>query len=87
MQTIKLYETDAYISEFNANVLSCEKVGKLYETVLDKTAFFPEGGGQSADSGTIDGIEVVDVQIKINGNFITHMKTDICAAEHFMCNA
>lgn len=71
MQTIKLYETDAYISEFNANVLSCEKVGKLYETVLDKTAFFPEGGGQSADSGTIDGIEVVDVQIK--NNVIVHM--------------
>ncbi len=71
MQTVKLYETDAYISEFNATVLSCEKVGKFYETVLDKTAFFPEGGGQSADKGTIDNIEVVDVQIK--DNVIVHM--------------
>ncbi len=66
MQTIKLYEADSYLSEFNATVISCEKVGKLYETVLDKTAFFPEGGGQPADKGTINNIEVVDVQIKDN---------------------
>lgn len=71
MQTIKLYETDSYLSEFNATVISCEKVGKLYETVLDKTAFFPEGGGQSADKGTINNIEVLDVQIK--DDVIVHM--------------
>ena len=64
MQTLKLYEIDAYIADFTANVLSCEKSGKTYDVILDKTAFFPEGGGQPADTGCIDGIKVVDVQIK-----------------------
>lgn len=70
MQTIKLYETDSYISDFTAEVLSCEKNGKTYDVILDKTAFFPEGGGQSADCGTINGVNVIDVQIK--DGVITH---------------
>lgn len=64
MQTIKLYETDAYIADFTANVISCDKNGKTYDIILDKTAFFPEGGGQPSDIGNIDGIKIVDVQIK-----------------------
>ena len=64
MQTLKLYETDSYIADFTAEVLSCEKNGKTYDVILDQTAFFPEGGGQSADSGTINGIPVIDVQTK-----------------------
>ena len=64
MQTLKLYETDSYIADFTAEVLSCEKNGKTYDVILDKTAFFPEGGGQSADIGSINGIPVIDVQIK-----------------------
>lgn len=70
MQTIKLYETDSYISDFTAEVLCCEKQGKTYDVILDKTAFFPEGGGQSADCGTINGVNVIDVQIK--DGVITH---------------
>ncbi len=64
MQTLKLYETDAYIADFSADVISCDKNGKTYDVILDKTAFFPEGGGQPADTGSIDGVKVVDVQIK-----------------------
>ena len=62
--TERLYELDAYLSRFEAVVLSCEPSGEYFSLVLDKTAFFPEGGGQPADKGTIGGVEVVDVQIK-----------------------
>lgn len=59
--TEKLYYKDAYIKEFLATVLSSEKNGEYYETVLDKTAFFPEEGGQYSDRGYISGVRVFDV--------------------------
>ncbi len=61
---IKLYDNDAYIKEFEAEVLECNECKKGFEILLNKTAFFPEAGGQPADKGTLDGIEVIDVQIK-----------------------
>ena len=64
LPTIKLYENDSYIKEFSATVISCDKTDGGFLVVLDKTAFFPEGGGQDADKGEINGIEVLDVQIK-----------------------
>ncbi len=68
--TIKLYEQDAYLRKFTATVLSCEPCKKGFAVVLDQTAFFPEGGGQPADCGTLGGQEVLDVQIK--DGIITH---------------
>ena len=63
MQTTeKIYDADAYISEFTATVLSCEADKKGYRVLLDRTAFFPEEGGQKADKGTLDGLTVTDVQ-------------------------
>ena len=64
MHTIKLYENDSYIKDFSASVVSCTETEGGFLVVLDKTAFFPEGGGQDADKGEINGIEVLDVQIK-----------------------
>ena len=64
MPTIKLYENDSYIKNFTATVIACEEKDGAFLVVLDKTAFFPEGGGQDADKGVINGIEVLDVQIK-----------------------
>ena len=61
MKTEKLYYKDSYIKSFGAVVISCEKRGDYYGVVLDKTAFFPEEGGQYADKGTISGMEVLDV--------------------------
>ena len=59
-----LYNTSAYIRSFEATVLSCDTAGGRYAVVLDKTAFFPEQGGQYADRGTLNSIAVCDVQIK-----------------------
>lgn len=56
MTTEKLYDLDSYCKQFTATVLSCEKDPKNeqnYLVVLDRTAFFPEGGGQPSDIGSL----------------------------------
>ena len=65
-RTEKLYESNenGYTYEFDATVLDCIPEGESYFIELDRTAFFPEGGGQSADCGTLGGFPVEDVQIK-----------------------
>jgi len=68
MKTRKLYDIDAYATEFKAMVLSCEECGQtgsdeqqLYTVVLDQTLFFPEEGGQTPDKGILGDAEVVDI--------------------------
>ena len=52
--TQRLYYEDAYLQEFDAVVTACTEAGKgLYAIELDRTAFYPEGGGQAGDTGTI----------------------------------
>ncbi len=60
--TQRLYYEDAYLKEFDAQVISCAPVEKGYEVILDRTAFYPEGGGQPCDLGTLGGWKVEDVQ-------------------------
>lgn len=62
--TEKLFYTDSHLQEFTAEVVSCRPCDNGYEAVLSRTALFPEGGGQAADTGVIDGIRVYDVQEK-----------------------
>ena len=70
-ETRRLYDADPWLSHFTAAVLRCEPAKKgQYSVVLDQTAFFPEGGGQPADRGTLNGIEVLDVQVK--DGVVTH---------------
>lgn len=71
--TVKLYDNDSYQTEFDAVVLSCEKCENGYKTVLDQTLFFPEEGGQCADKGQIDGMDIIHVEIL--GDTIYHYST------------
>lgn len=59
--TEKLYYKDSHLFTFEAAVLDCREEKKGYSVVLDKTAFFPEGGGQLADTGVLGGVRVLDV--------------------------
>ncbi len=72
MKTIRLFDENSHLYTFETTVLSAEP-GKTPDTlnvVLDATAFFPEGGGQYADPGTLAGCPVTDVQER--GDVITH---------------
>ncbi|MBQ8232410.1 MAG: alanyl-tRNA editing protein, partial [Lachnospiraceae bacterium] len=61
----KLFYQDTHVIDFEAIVTDCtpEPDGRCRIT-LDKTAFFPEEGGQGADKGTLADMDVLDVQIK-----------------------
>ncbi len=62
--TEKLFYRDSHMTTFSARVLQCEQSGEYYEVVLDRTAFFPTGGGQSADTGALGNVKVLDVKEK-----------------------
>ena len=64
METEKLYYQDAFMREFTAKVLTCDPAKSGFLVTLDRTAFYPEGGGQPADHGTLNGIPVTDVHEK-----------------------
>ena len=62
MQTTeRLYYRDCYLREFEAEVLAAEPDGKAFRVYLDRSAFYPDSGGQSSDHGTIAGIPVLNV--------------------------
>ena len=61
---IALYHSDPDLLEFSAEVRACAPVAgadDLYDVVLSNTAFYPTGGGQPCDAGTLDGFPVEDV--------------------------
>ena len=77
VNTLELYYESAYLKEFDATVTSCCKGGDgSFFVCLDKTAFFPEQGGQSCDKGVIiddSGLEHVVDHVSIKDGVITHV--------------
>ena len=62
--TEKLFYLDSHLQRFSAQVEQCVPDGENWQIVLDRTAFFPEGGGQYADTGILGSARVLDVQEK-----------------------
>ena len=86
MLTKRLYDTDSYLRDFSAIVLRCERLkpsdsekrsdDAAFAIVLDQTAFFPEGGGQTSDTGNLGSATVLDVQ-EINGEIIHYTDSEL----------
>ena len=71
METKKLFYEDSHLKTFTATVLSCEQTNGGWEVILDATAFYPTGGGQNCDLGTLGTANVLDV--KEAGEAIVHL--------------
>ena len=85
MMTEKLYYKDSYIKEFDAKVLACEaSENGAFLIELDRTAFFPEGGGQSADTGRMGDAFVSDVQEK-DGRILHYTDKALGVGEYVHC--
>lgn len=80
--TVKLYDNDSYLSEFECKVISLYSDENYIYLETDRTAFFPEGGGQTCDKGTLDGVNVENIQI-INGKILHFVKNSDENAEKF----
>ena len=69
--TRRLYYEDSHLRSFTAQVTGCVRTDKGWEVTLDATAFYPEGGGQPCDLGTLGCANVLDVQER--GEEVIHL--------------
>jgi alanyl-tRNA synthetase len=72
VSTVKLFHTDAYRTEFTAQVLSCVPAGEKWDVVLDQTCFYATAGGQPNDLGVLGGLQVLDVREDEAAGVIIH---------------
>ncbi len=80
MFTEKLYYTDSHMFEFTATVLDCRDTPKGPALILDRTVFFPEGGGQQADTGSFGRVNILDVHEK-DGEILHYCDRPLPAGE------
>ncbi len=71
--TERLYYSDSYLGTFEARVVDRLEVNGQPAVILDRTAFYPEGGGQPSDRGTLNRVEVVDVQTRESDDEVLHI--------------
>src|SRR5947209_11843183 len=71
LKTDRLYYTDCYVCEFEARVLKVDRVAERFSVYLDRSAFYPESGGQLADRGTLAGMPVLELADE--GEAIAHV--------------
>lgn len=64
MRTKKIFEENVYLKEIKASILDISEDDNQYKIILDKTIFFPTGGGQSCDIGTIGNYKVIKTEIE-----------------------
>jgi alanyl-tRNA synthetase len=64
VSTERLYTQDTYLREFTAQIVGRQVSGGKPAVALDRTAFYPTGGGQPNDRGTLDGVPVLDVIVE-----------------------
>ena len=72
--TERLYYDNAYLTEFDAQVLDCRPDGEHFRVLLDRSAFYPTSGGQPFDTGTLGRAKVVDVNV--DGGDVWHTVTE-----------
>ena len=71
MHTNRLYYENAYLTQFTARVIDRTEIDGRCALALDRTAFYPAGGGQPCDTGTLNGVPVVDV--RKGGELVWHV--------------
>lgn len=81
--TERIYETDGLVLNFEANVIACEPYKDGFGVVLDRTAFFPGGGGQEHDTGLIGGERVGLVESA--GDVIVHIVKNRLDSGKYSC--
>lgn len=81
----RLFYADPYIKEFYANVKQCTPSQNEYQIILDRTAFFPESGGQSCDVGFIGDAEVLHVD-EHAGQIVHYTKKSVSVGEKVFCS-
>jgi len=77
--TVRLYYQDPYLQHFDATIIETRELGGCPAVVLDATAFYPTGGGQPHDTGTLNGVPVVDVALVEDGSQV-HVLEDAVSA-------
>lgn len=79
--TRRLYYDDAYLQRFRARVMELLAWEGQPAVVLDRTAFYPTGGGQPHDTGRLAGVAVVDVVEREGDGAVVHVLAKSLAAE------